>query len=178
MTEDATKPKDDIRASSAYEPVSERVYAPGIADKQEGQRGKNLLDPQIAFKYIKDAEDTKKDLQQVKDLLEKSKVTNVEVLAIFVAFFTFISLEFQLIRGLNYIDFMFLSTFFSGVLILFALVIHTLLHNEWGLKVTIFTTLSLLLMLASAWWISNESNLNRLGLLDKNLTKELENIRK
>jgi hypothetical protein len=66
--------------------------------------------------------------------LEKTKQANIEILAVFTALFTFVSIEFQLIRKFDYLQFLYFSIFFGGLLVGFTFILSFIIQKELTLK--------------------------------------------
>lgn len=75
---------------------------------------------------------------RIKDLenkINEAQSNTIQQLGIFVAFFTFISIEFQLGKsGFDFNKFWSFTAYFAGVLLTFILVMHIILNRilEWG----------------------------------------------
>lgn len=103
--------------------------------QQKGTSTESSTEPEaLALHLEKFRESIKKDIQkEVKEI----QVRYTEILAVFVALFTFVSIEFQLIKTFNYIEFIFFSSFFAGLLIFFTLALHIIIYNKINKKALI-----------------------------------------
>ena len=103
--------------------------------------------------------DIEKFRREIKEEFRKeidgARIRYTGVLGAFVAFFTFISIEFQLITSFNYQSFFFFSIFFAGILILFTLLLHTTLNKEYGFKTILLTCLSLIAIISAFFYLEH-----------------------
>ncbi|HUW22119.1 MAG TPA: hypothetical protein VMW41_05660 [Candidatus Bathyarchaeia archaeon] len=74
---------------------------------------------------ISKIDDIEKKLVTLQEKIDEAKRTNIETIAIFVALFTFVSIEFQLTRSFNYLEFLYFSIFFGSLLIGFFFCLNT-----------------------------------------------------
>lgn len=98
----------------------------------------------LLSKKIDSLENRQKDLDAK---LERSQSTNIEILGLFVALFTFVSIEFQLVRTFDYFEFLGISLLFAGLLLLFVLILHTMISKDLSLKIILFSLFCILLIL-------------------------------
>ena len=92
----------------------------------------------------------KKRLKRVEEAIQvqvdKLQTRSIEQLGLFVAFFTFISIEFQIIKSFDIKQFAAFTAYFAGILLLFVVIVDLLLKEiiDWvRIKIAILTLLFL-----------------------------------
>lgn len=68
--------------------------------------------------------------KETQDDIQKFQQSNIEVLAIFVAFFTFVSSEFALIKQFDFSQFLTVTPLIAAILLFFVFVLHTVIHKK------------------------------------------------
>ena len=96
------------------------------------------------IKRIVKREVPKEVRKEVREEANKVLTRTVELLAIFVAFFTFVSIEFQLAKQFNYLQFLHFSLFFGGILMGFILLLDLVTTKEISIKLILFEILAIL----------------------------------
>lgn len=112
---------------------------------------KDFLDPEV---YRQELGAVRKDLGDVKDQvkkLEEIRISNVEILGLFVALFTFISIEFQMAKNVDFGQFIVFSPFYAGLLAFFVFVLHITIHDKINWRTTIFIFLLILIFFAGGF---------------------------
>lgn len=122
------------------------VYAPGVPKRE----GKDLLDPEQIARAIEKLKELESLKDQIKDLKE-SRIRYIEILGLFVALFTFVSIEFQLAKNFDFSQFLFFSPLFAGLLTLFVFVLHVTIHEKINLRTTILILLLILVFFAGGF---------------------------
>lgn len=105
----------------------------------------------------------KKELAEINDRqkqldakLERSQSTSVEILGLFVALFTFVSIEFQLTRTFDYFEFLGISLLFAGLLSFFVLILHTIISKDLNCKILLFLLFSILFILLASYQFTSQ----------------------
>lgn len=149
---------DDHSKSSARQEKSEEEQEPttqiitSFGLQQSLDQLKKEIDPKIKIleKLVLSLE---KKIKPVERKVNNIQIKSSETLGIFTALFTFISIEFQLSRGLMFKEFIFFTILFAFLLTFFVLVLHFVLNdkvNQGGL----WLLLILALVLAFTWFIT------------------------
>lgn len=101
----------------------------------------------------------KEDIDKLRERVDKfderlveSQSRNIEILALFVALFTFVSIEFQLAKSFDFSQFLFFSPLFAALLIFFVLALHVTVNDRVNLKSVIFILFLILIFITSAFF--------------------------
>jgi len=138
MTDDTSTQGFSTEKNSRTLKEESRPLASGIPiGSSPPSEGSRIFDPKIIKKLIKEE-------LQVK--INQLQARNIEILGVFVALFTFISIEFQLARNFDF-NFILFSVFFAGLLIFFVLTLHIILHKEINCLIFLFALLALVTIL-------------------------------
>ena len=87
---------------------------------------------------------------EINKRIEQLQVKNIEQLAIFVAFFTFVSIEFQLGKNSDITDFIVFTSMFGGLLLGFIFVLHLILQEKIDWTKTLLIALFILILFVIA----------------------------
>lgn len=150
LTQDGGSPASSVSSgtgpgqSETYSPEEKAIQTPAALPIFEAK--------------LSDVEKKLLDMVAIIRLLEKNvesaKTTNIEILALFVAFFTFVSIEFQLAKNFSFSQFLFFSPFFAGLLSFFTFILHITIQDKINLKNTIIIFI-LILMFCFVGFLSN-----------------------
>lgn len=117
-------------------------------ESQHGVVSSGGSSPAKTSPYASKIDAIEERINQLNDEVEKSKRINIEVLAVFTALFTFVSIEFQLIQQFDYLNFLYLSIFFCGLLLGFVLILDLIIQEKPTVKFTITVALVITMIIA------------------------------
>jgi hypothetical protein len=135
-------PENPTSASSTAVPSNPPPQESSQSTSDEEQNKKSTLD--FINEYTSRVDDLEKRLDDDESKIEETKSQNIETLGLFVALFTFISVEFSLFKELT--DFnmtISLTLIIAGLLIFFVLLLHNVVrtansHRWWLFYLVLF----------------------------------------